>query len=299
MAQPWGSGIPIIGNTIARFGKVGQILATPCATTPQIWVDAFFIGAAVAVWTLAKPSALAPYGSPASETVFGAHGRTRPTLKRRGNGFRYEFNGEIMPGPALDLPPGPGWRIWNVPIQLIRRVGWWLLVFDAVGEGLVAWTSTAYQYAGCPVPGVPFMFGTDVDKVYLPGSHGGHPGGFDPATFQNTGIAYGDGRVIVPPGHTYTVAASANSTKVGNIPLGHVGIQITNETTGQVVTSGEGKQQEDGSWKTAAAMRGGETGTQSQTIRIDQTFDGNGAANTVGSICWIQADANRNLLADP
>lgn len=294
MGHRWGSTTPLIGKSLAKFGKVGQMLATPCTPSPEIWVEASWVGIAHAIWSIAKPSALSPHGSPVSESVFGGHGRTRPT---KGNGMRYRWNGELIPGPEFGWPVGEGWAKWKIPFQAARLAGWYLLIFDAAADGLLNWTSTAYKWAGCPIPGYPYGWGLEAAHLIIPNEHD-VTGAFKSQSIHN--VAFGGGRAVVPANATYTAMCSITSKPWSVLPneFGPATGMIINETTGVTYGGSAPAPGANGTTGSVAVARAQNAGTGPENITFAVEGSG-GFCDIEGSTSYIQISPFDNLLADP
>jgi hypothetical protein len=295
MGHFWGSDVPLIGKSLAKFGKVGQMLASPCQPTPELWIKASWVGLAHAVWSLAKPSALSPHGSPVSESVFGGHSRTRPS---KGNGMRYRWNGELIPGPEFQWPQGEGWAMWKIPFFLARQAGWYLLVFDATANGFLNWTSTAMKWAGCPVHGVPYGICKEAAHLILP--HEVDVTGACSYFFKTDGLAFGGGGAIVPAGSTWTAMLSITSKPWSVLPNEYAPAtgRIINETTGTIYQGSPPTPPKDGIQGSVAIARAAVAETGDEHIRF-QVDGGGGYCDIVGSTTFIQVSPFDNLLADP
>jgi hypothetical protein len=295
MGSMWGSNVPLIGKSLTKFGKVGQLLATPCAPSPELWVYAAWKGVAKAIWSVGKPSALSPHGSPTSMSVFGKHGRTTP---KTSPGPRYTWNGELIPGPEFQWPQGEGWAMWKVPVQLVRTAGWYLLVFDALATGVLAWTSQTYQYAGCPIPGYPMLAGTETDHLLFPGNTEG-PASLHPVI--NTGVPYGGGRVFIGPNENYTAFYGVTSAPWGVAPdnPGTATGRVIVEETGQVFEGATPSPGAGGKMYSPAFARNQNSGSTGHTIRFEVHNNGPGFCIVDGSTVYCQIIPFDNLLGDP
>jgi hypothetical protein len=294
MGHMWGSGTPLIGKSLAKFGKVGQLLATPCSPSPELWVYASWVGLAHAIWSIGKPSALSPHGSPVSESVFGSHGRKTPA---KGNGMRYRWNGELIPGPAFQWPQGEGWAKWEMPFAKLRQAGFYLLIFDAAAEGLLNWTSTAYKWAGCPVPGYPFGWGLEGAHLILPNEHD-VTGAFKQQQIHN--VAFGGGRAVVPANSTWTAMCSITSAPWMVLPdqFGPATGSVINTTTGTVYGGSPPAPGANGSMGSVAIARAQNSGSSDEVIEFH--VEGSGGFCVIdGSTSYVQISPFDNLLADP
>lgn len=129
-------GAPLIGKWMGRVGKVDAILSNSCAVTPEIWVHAAVYNAPLMIWSFLKPS----------PTDYLAE---RLGRKKRGG----KFSAFATTSP-IGKPPagGAGWLAYR-SFQFTRMVGWYFTLADATTGFAVNWTSTAYRWNGCVVPG--------------------------------------------------------------------------------------------------------------------------------------------------
>jgi len=220
----WGGGTPLIGHSLANYGRIGQLFSTGCTPSAEIWVEAFWYGAAKAFWTAAKPTALGKHGGPQSLFEFGVHRRTAAPKTGKSNPFGIANIGELMPGRSLPVPPGKAWALFEMPIALIRRAGWYLLIFDSISEGLYKWASVAYTFNGCPVEGVPNAYERwpEFHIAITPGLRG-------PAIgynlVANSDLVVAGNGIVVPAGYTFTVAAAAVGKSLSDPPK-NVSVEI-------------------------------------------------------------------------
>jgi hypothetical protein len=294
MGSMWGSNVPLIGKSLVKWGKVGQIIAQPCTPSPELWVYASWKGIATIIWSLGKPTALSSHGSPGSMTVFGKHGRTKPVNQP---GPRYRWNGELMPGPEIQWPTGEGWSMWKVPVMLARTAGWYLLVYDALANGALAWTSQTYQYGGCPNPTFPHLWGTQIDDIIAPHQHGAI-WTLDP--HSNTGINFGGDAAIIPAGRDYMAVASLSCRKTLGLPFSAATLRVVNDNTGQQWSASDPAPKKPGSstLQSTAIVRGSTGLGSDEQIRF--VVDGGGEwCNWQGSSLYIQMSHSDNLLPDP
>lgn len=294
MGKMWGSNVPLIGKSLTKWGKVGQILAQPCTPSPELWVYASWKGIATAIWSLGKPTALGQHGSPASMSVFGKHGRTTP---KNSPGPRYRWNGELMPGPEIQWPQGEGWAMWKIPVMLVRTAGWYLLVYDALANGALAWTSQTYKYGGCPDPTQPFFWGLHMDWILGPGAQS-HLFAFSPS--QSHGVTVDGSGVHIDPGRDYVIAANCTSKQTQGLPYAPCSLTIRNSTTGQSWNSASPTSPKTGGGMSAMAVARGQAGSAigGEQISFDLS-QGGGWSNVKGSLVYVQINKSDNLLPDP
>lgn len=297
MGKRWGSNFPIIGKTLNKFGMIGDMLAQPCSPSPELWVKASFTGIAHMIWSLAKPSALSPHGSPTSMSVFGKHGRTNP---KGSIGPRYRMNGELIPGPEIQWPTGEGWNMWKIPVTLARTAGWYFLIYDATANGLLYWTSTAYKWGGCPIitPETKVMWGNQIDDIIAPNQHGAiwtlNP------FFNPHNIPFGGETLIIPSGSYYVASASVSSRQTLGLPYSAPSLIIKHEESGEVFKGSDPTPRKPGSsiMQSTAVARGNaaHSGDNHITFHIEGT---GGWSNWKGSSIYAQLTPFDNLLADP
>ncbi len=128
--------IPVIGPWLRRVGQVEDLLSTPCATTPTMWVTGFFNSVPKLLWSL--------YGPDCIDEVFaraglGHHRRRR--IKFRGITITEALDGGVK-------LPGYGTFAFEIA-EAAQKLGWYMMIIDATTELAVNWTSAVYQYAGC------------------------------------------------------------------------------------------------------------------------------------------------------
>lgn len=132
-----GQKLPIVGPWIGKFGRVADIMATPCDVDPGVWVLAFFTGAPTALFSLFKPD---PFDM-VTERFGGGH-------KKRG---RRRFRWDEMVQLPKPTKGGMSWVFFRVG-SWAERLGWYMLIADVAFEWAVNWSSMAYQWSGCPDP---------------------------------------------------------------------------------------------------------------------------------------------------
>lgn len=162
--------IPVIGPWIGRTGRIQRIWSNPCAIEPQIYVQAFFTGIPYLLWSIYKPT---PQDAIVKRGGVGHK-------KRRIHWLKFT---EAMPGMIVD---GRGIPIWFWSAQALKeRIGWYFLLIDAAFDGVYYWSSLAYQWSGCPVPGNPHCSGYIEDRLIGPGAYTVPWGPW--ATIENSG----------------------------------------------------------------------------------------------------------------
>lgn len=130
-AQKWGY----------RGGKVLDILAFPCAGTPEIWIKAAWQALPTLILTPIKPSWL----DYLIIRMGGGHGKRK---RKWMDVWDFEF---------LEKVPkyGVSWAIIRLG-SLGARALWYIAVADAITGFILNWVSAAYQYSGCNAPGEPY-----------------------------------------------------------------------------------------------------------------------------------------------
>ncbi len=128
--------IPKIGQWVGRVGKVDAILSNSCAPSPEIWIHAAIYNSPLLVWSFFKPS----------PTDYLAE---RLGRKKRGG----KFSAFATTSPIGNQPTsGAAWLAFR-SFQFTRMVGWYFTLADATTGFALNWTSTAYRWNGCVVPG--------------------------------------------------------------------------------------------------------------------------------------------------
>lgn len=136
--------IPLIGPWLSRVSHVADILATPCAVSPEIWVEAGFFGAGQILMAFTKPFLIAW-----TWERFGRSHRKGRRLKQI-----WDFINEIE--GIYEMPEGFGWQVFGVAADLALKLEWYFLLINEATKGAVIWTSLAYEWSGCQAPGDPY-----------------------------------------------------------------------------------------------------------------------------------------------
>lgn len=143
--------IPLIGPWAGRIGKVNRILGFPCNPSPEIIVEALVVSAIHAFLSLYTPSCIDYAASRfGREKPGGRHGAPGPGRTRKPKAGIDPF--KVLPLKQIGIS-GDGGLFLLRAFELLRLVGFWLTVVDATTDGLVNWTSLAYQWSGCAQPG--------------------------------------------------------------------------------------------------------------------------------------------------
>lgn len=183
--------VPIIGPWARRIGQIEDIMSEDCSTTPEMWIEGFFVNIPKLIYTFVEPDCL--------DIVFARLGN--PHHKRRK--LRFTFEG-ILEAEENNIPV-PGYGKWLFRLaKLTQRFGFWMMVIDASLEFGVNWTSTVYQYAGCRIPGSRWMK-CDTHSIQM------NPF-FNPQRFLWGANLEGDGQLLAPGG---TGVTEYNGMNVG------------------------------------------------------------------------------------
>lgn len=148
------SKIPIVGPWYVRMGKVYNILSTPCDPDPMILVYAAFWHAPKVLVSLFGPDCI-------DDKFTQFQKGLRPHRKAL-----YGIAGilpAINPGKLGTL----GWAAFRAA-EFAQGVGWWMLIGDATTDFLLQWTSTAYRWQGCAVPGTRYARGSCPPGAVVP-----------------------------------------------------------------------------------------------------------------------------------
>lgn len=144
--------IPIIGKHVARMGRVHQIISQPCGDRPFMFLsyvasapDALLFG----LVTLFKPTHTDYMVSRFGRGHRGGGPRPKKYNKRQTDlykGLNRIFN--LQPFRAQNGLQA----IMLRSVEILRLVGWYLTIVEAISGGLVRWVSQAYEMNGCPIP---------------------------------------------------------------------------------------------------------------------------------------------------
>lgn len=200
---------PIIGPWLGRLGKVNRILSFPCHPTPEIWVQAAFYATAHAFMQVFSPSCLDYAMSRFKPGSGGLGSRHRPSGQNRKPKFKLDPY-KIFPFNQLPVGNGVGLAALRAA-ELIRFFNFWLTVVDATTEGLVNWTSLAYQWQGCLQPGGRGAQGNVVIPQVILFQHAWLPVLIN--WTQHNNVTVGPNSIIVPRGKAVNISWSASATE--------------------------------------------------------------------------------------
>jgi len=149
--------LPIIGDLSSKLGQIIDINTNPCTPTPEIIVTAAFKNLPMLLWSLYKPD---PFDM-VTERFGMQHHR-----KKKG---RFKISDHMLGGKIPGVG-GVGFATFTLG-SLAERLGWYFLIVDATADFLINWSSTVYEWSGCPIPGTPYakITGRDVYFLYTEG----------------------------------------------------------------------------------------------------------------------------------
>jgi hypothetical protein len=196
-----------IGPWLSRIGRTYNMLATPCSTTPEVWVEAAWVNLPHLLFGFIKPFKLA--------MAYDIHsGRG----KRFGIGHRAGLKGKKGKAPygailegLLEDAGGMGgaagrWAVFELG-DLALKIDWYFFLADITTDFLVNWVSTAYQWSGCEDPGRPYAHAHALEGFfYLPIFPGAIYDGW--AWDESRGIATGVNGCVVDSGVSASVGYS-------------------------------------------------------------------------------------------
>jgi hypothetical protein len=188
--------------------------------------------------------------------------------------------------------------MWKVPVELTRLAGWYLLIYDALATGLLAWTSMTYAYKGCANPEGKFLWGREGDHLLFPGNREG------PAAFSsgvNHGISYGGGRALIPANSIWTAFYGGTSAPWGVQPNnpGVATFRVINEATGEVHEGSPPTPDASGRLRSMALAQAQQAGGADHTIRWEVTNEGPGFCIVDGSLVYVQIEPFPSIFPDP
>lgn len=232
------AGIPLIGPWTSRIGKVNRILGFPCHPTPEVWTEAFFYAGAHAILSLLSPTcmdyAMSRFGR---QNPRGRHGRPggQPPRKPKLGTDPYK----MLPLRKIALTDKGGlWALRGA--ELLRALGWYLTLIDATTDGLLNWTSLAYQWSGCDQPG-----SATAQAHAIPGNVLLFQNAWLPVTDwiwdQSLGIIVSGSGFYIPRRKSVHVSWSMSSHPPDFIPGcegSHTEFRLANSRTGQTFDGG-------------------------------------------------------------
>lgn len=268
--------LPIIGGTIFKIGQVYDIVNTPCSPDPWLWVYGFWHEVPYIFAMLFLPDPV--------DYVQERFGKPHHRKRRHKGKAAFWKPADINPGKGL------GWAAWKMT-EWVDRIGWQLLIADTAVNFAFNWTSTVYQWAGCPVPGTPYYSSTR--------DHGleSFPGGWYPVTSYLNGNHIlrdgGDAVIVVPDGYsasfTMNVTVAPRAAPYNNT---NVTTRLRNLTTGRVIPFKQPKANDEGHfvhsnvWKNPFRAQGDEA------WKFEFKVDGEGLAWTQ-NIVWSAYGSNK------
>lgn len=227
------SDIPLIGPWTARLGKVNRILGYPCHPTPEIWIEAFAHASIHGVLSVISPTCVDYLVSRfARPRPGGRHGKPGGRIPRKPRIHMDIY--KMLPLQQFTLDGVLGHYALRT-VELARAFGWYVALADATTDGLLNWTSLAYQWSGCDQPG---SIGAQAHAV--PGSVLLFQGAWLPVNNwiwdQHVGVATGPGGFVTPRGKSTHVTWHVTSHPPEDVP-GCEGatcrFRLVNVTTGK------------------------------------------------------------------
>lgn len=183
--------IPFITPYLSKAGRIADIVMAPCDVDPWMAVYAAFEATPTLLWSLYKPTAF----DLVTERFTGG----RLGHKKRKFTFQDKTLGRKSSAGKW------GWALFK-GASFAQKIGWYMLVADATADFLINWTSMAYQYSGCEVPGLGGAKKTARDQSKLPGAPVRYTG-FDHSE-ASEGFVWSFTSVGVLPGFNGTFSGS-------------------------------------------------------------------------------------------
>lgn len=276
--------IPLIGSDLAKIGQVYQILAQPCQPEPSMWVQAFWTGIPKAIWSVVKPDPT----DYLTERFGSVHSRKR---KRR-------FNIDDIMETKYPVGKGWGWAAWQ-NVRLAERVGWYLLIADVTAEFLVNWTSTAYLWGGCPVPGAKYRTNepnTSIDMIYGAGTYI-YPLWSPTAVNGISGNSYW---IDIPAGQNYSVQAQLSAAPPsGAYPTAlPSNVSVIDFNSGEILGEAQHYDLDDGSRSFYAFIHNSVFEIGRRVVAVQWT-QGAGGWRATGGCFSAATQPNQLILPDP
>jgi hypothetical protein len=277
---------PIIGPWTSRIGKVVDILATPCDVSPYVFVQAFWHSAPVLLASLYKPDPV--------DYLTDRGGR--PHKKGRNRNFRPK---DFMPGDPGTIKGKLGWASFAAT-SMIERVGWYLLVADATTQFAVNWTSLAYQWSGCKVPGNPYCRSICEIPIEFPLAAGTYT--FNSWSVQSQSGFFGDTDSIgTPPGFQSNVMLSFLTKPHAFPPFEQASVtnvQLVDDIQDRLIWEGAPQQYANGEFSAITLERDylPDEGAHDYRVIITKT---QGHYDASGSHFMVYGGTDRGLSPDP
>jgi hypothetical protein len=213
--------VPVIGPWTAKVGHITDMWGNPCSVSNQVGFYAFWQALPRLIITLTKPDSF----DLVTERWGKKHKRRR--LKR------FKIEDLILP----IKPPngiGPAWVFYHLG-HWAERAGWYMLVVDATLDFAIHWTSTAYSWSGCEVPGSPYCNMNSENDVVLTGDAGDFT--FSSWNVQHQVIFAGDSTGIAcPAGYDVSCGFELRQVPLGvPLPEGKLtGVKLIDTVDGRV-----------------------------------------------------------------
>lgn len=217
--------VPVIGPWYGKVSHITDIWGTPCAVDNIVGFYAFWQALPRLLITLTKPDSF--------DLVTDRWGRKHKRRRFK----RFTIQDLILP-IAEPKGVGPAWVFYRLG-SWAERLGWYMLIADATLDFAIHWTSTAYTWQGCQVPGSPFAK-SDVPEAFI---LGGGPGLYEVGEWivRDTHIMTADGASIAcPAGFDASAAVMIRQLPLGlPLPEGEISeVQIYDTAQDAVWASG-------------------------------------------------------------
>ena len=207
------NGIPLVGGTLAKVGKVIEINSFACGAEAEIWVYAFFHELPELFWSIVKPDPI--------DFAIDKFGLQKGKKSRR----RFKAYDKA---PRIGIAgKGLGWYAFKL-VQIHQRVGWYMLLADLGPDMALRWTSTAYRWGGCKNPFAPYVQ-TQLIKGQQSASGGPASQGF--TAIGAYIFSHGATRLIIPAGYKATITASIEAIPNKDYPNAILAAVWVEETT--------------------------------------------------------------------
>lgn len=248
----------------------------------MLWVLAFWTGIPKAVYSIIKPSPVDYI-----QDRFGVHHHSK-----RGRNFKA--------GGLLDLKINPGkglgWAAFAAS-ELSDKIGWYLLIADVTAELILNWTSTAYQWNGCQVPGSPWASGSQTVS-HPQAANSWQLTGVGPDSAHIFSIGFG-GIITIPPGYDYSCGGNLVGSVQPPLYKAHlVATRILDSSSGKVLDEWDSFQFDDTTWQSSLHSVGRHSANGAQLIFQCRFEDGDDGLSTAGNF-WASGAQGHYLLPDP